>query len=118
MMKNLLRCLKNDIRGLNIIEDQDLNGFRLACKDTGCTLYTAYVAESGYSSYIAVPDVFKGIDCEDELPLKICSPLFSVVSAIKEHHKRIRPDLYKEIQELYQGAAQELCGFYNHSEGI
>ncbi len=111
-MNALKMCLSNDICGINIVEDADLQGFKLVDPFSGYTCYTAYVAEGGYSSYVAIPDIFKGIDCEDEKPLVENVPLFTAVAKIKAHHFACgMSHKYPRIQELWEGAQAELCGF-------
>ena len=88
----LKMCLANDIRGLYITEDPDLEGFRLG--DHNGTWYTVYCAENGYSSYVVFPDIDEGIDIADEKPLCQQVSLFAAVSAIKSHHVGVDPALY------------------------
>lgn len=82
-MRDLYLCLSNDLRGVNLIEMDDYEGYRIVDAATGWTLYTAYCAQDGYSCYRAVPDIHKGIDIEDEKPLLVKAALFAVVSRIK-----------------------------------
>ena len=112
-MMILKRCLQNDICGLNIVEDDDLQGFKLVDPFSGYTCYTAYIGSGGYSSYVAIPDIFKGIDCDDEKPLAENVPLFTAVAKIKAHHFACGMSYkYPRIRELWEGSQEELCGFW------
>ena len=96
-MKELQRCLANDIRGLKIVEMDDFNGFDLIGPD-GWTQYTIYCAQQDnhYSAYIAIADIWKGYDKADEKMLRESVPLFSAVSSVKAHHRSISPQLYDD----------------------
>ena len=110
---NKLRTLKitldNDLGWLVRIEELDwAEGFVLRDFDTGAALYTAYVAPAGYSSYVAVGDVWKGYDIDDERPLVVsCPSVFTAVSKIKSHMVACGYQ-FPALRELYEGAAEEL----------
>ena len=85
-------CL-GGLRGLNFEPCNDLKGFILRDSKTKKAMYTAYVAENGFSTYVAIDDG-RGYDLADELPLAIKAPLFTAVAKIKAHHKKIAPEIY------------------------
>jgi hypothetical protein len=95
----LMMCLKNDLRGINIDPCPDLCGFILRDSATEQALYTAYVAEHGFSSYVAINDICRGLEISDETPLAIKAPLFTAVAKIKTHHRLMNPDAYAVAME-------------------
>jgi hypothetical protein len=100
-MIELKRCLANDLRGINLEEHADLEGFIVRDLD-GMALYTAYCSPDGYSSYIAINDHRKGIECADEKPLALNAPLFTAVAKIKADHFRHSPQLYPRTMETWE----------------
>ncbi len=85
-MKELRLCLLNDLRGIELEEHADLEGYIVRDHATKQALYTAYCAPVGFSSYIAINDLAKGITCADEKPLKLNASVHSAVSRIKTDH--------------------------------
>lgn len=90
-MEDLRRSLTETLRGVVIEEHLDLDGYiiRDATPDRfgqHTALYTAYVAEEGFSSYIAINDNRKGIEIEDERLLAEKAPLADAVARIKADH--------------------------------
>ena len=112
-MRQLHRVMCNDLFGLNFEEDPDLEGFKLKSPESPWTLYTCYVTDRGFSAYVAIADIWKGVDCDNEIPLAEHVSVFACVNAIRKHHATQSPQHYQQIRELYEGAAEELCGFWN-----
>lgn len=67
MMRAIRIQVGNDLRGLTLVEDDNSYGYLL--KGEKWTEYTLYVSDEGYSVYVAIPDIYKGIDCANEIEL-------------------------------------------------
>lgn len=113
-MTELRRCLANDLRGFYFVEDADLEGFKLCPTGSDYAAYTIYCSPDGtYSAYIAIPNILKGIDVEDERPLIERTGLFSAVSRIKAHHITVSPESYMGLVSPWERKDFWAGGIFN-----
>lgn len=114
-LKELRRTISNDLAGLLVEESDWGEGYILRDPKSGRALYTVYVSPNGYSAYVCIGNAMTGDDIEDEEAL--CENVvshFTPVARIKAHQIATgQSSLYPKPKELWQGATEELCGFWN-----
>jgi hypothetical protein len=84
-MWRLKEALQKDVPELDLEEHADLEGFILRDREKRQAHYTVYVAEDGYSLFLAENDHIKGIELADERPLEIKAPLLQVIMSLRNH---------------------------------
>ena len=91
---HMRRILANDLRGLEIEEMDDYEGFKL--REGQWTSYTVYLTQRGdWSVYRAIPDIWKGIDAEyEKLIIKEVSAQ-RAAAALQTDHITYAGNLYK-----------------------
>ncbi len=94
--RELHHCMGSTLRDLNWEPCPDLMGFILRDSISKQAFFTVYVAERGYSAYIAINDPWKGMELVDEKPIILNAPLFACVSSIKAEHMKMCPDAYRD----------------------